>query len=284
MMHLLCLHYAFWLTLFGTCCIGIVAGAIGTITLLRRQSLLGDTISHAALPGIALAFLITKEQNTYALLIGGILAGCLSGLLLLMLKKSTTLKIDTILGIILSAFFGIGLILVTLIQKNPTINQTMINKFFFGNASILLLSDIKAIIVISGLIMVFLLVTWKELKLLTFDADFAQTLGYSTALLDLLVTLMMVITIVIGLHTVGVILMSSLLIAPAAAARQWTRSVHTMMFLASIIGGISALIGTFISYSQQALPTGPIIVIIISCIVAFSFAVAPKRTAHQGAP
>lgn len=277
---LLACHYTLIITLLGTMLIGLIAGALGTFALLRKQSLLGDTISHAALPGIAIALLITHSNNPYILLFGGACAGIIGTLLLSLIKQTSSLQTDAILGIILSVFFGIGLVLITHIQKYQIPNQSIINKFLFGSASLLLPCDIATMVVVGTLVMLLTYLFFKEIKLTMFDPSFAHTIGYRIKILDMFITLLLVAIIVVGLQTVGVILMSSMLIAPAAAARQWTQSLKKMMLIAAFFGGTASMLGTCISYSCQKISTGPIIVIMLSIIVALSF-VCTSSTAQR---
>jgi len=270
-------NYTLLLVLQGAVLLGLTAGAIGSFALLRQQSLLGDAISHAALPGIVCMFLCTHSKNPWILLCGGAVAGIIGVMSMLYIQKRTTLKKDAVLGIILSVFFGCGLVLMTVAQKIPNSNQAILNKFLFGNVATLLPEDIIAIAVISFFICMMLIVCWKECKLYTFDPLFAQTLGFRTIIIETLLTLLLVLTIVIGLQTVGVILMSTLLIAPAAAARQWVVQLHHMVLLSALFGACCAMGGVYISTIIDHMPTGPAIVVVASSLVFFSLWYAPKR-------
>lgn len=269
--------YTLRMVMSGTMLLGMTSGALGTFALLRRQSLLGDAISHAALPGIALMFLATHTKNPAILLSGGALSGGVGTLLILLVTHKTTIKKDAILGIVLSVFFGFGLVLLTLIQKLPIANQAVLNKFLFGNASTLLFEDIALIAGVSCVLLLLVGIFWKEFSLLAFDAPFAQTLGYRTAYIEILLTFLIVITIVIGLQTVGVVLMSSMLIAPAAAARQWTTRLSSMVILAGFFGALCGMSGAIVSSMYNRLPTGPTIVVIASMLVVVSLLFAPNR-------
>ncbi len=274
---LLTINYTLRLVIIGTGLLGITSGALGTFVLLRRQSLLGDAISHAALPGIALAFLITHSKNPAVLLCGGALSGGIGAAIIILITRTTTLKKDTALGIILSVFFGFGLVLLTIIQKYPLAHQAALNKFLFGNASTLLPSDLYTMGIISFVVFLCLLLFWKEFTLFIFDTSFAHTIGFQTTLLDCLLTSLTVLTIVVGLQTVGVVLMSTMLIAPAAAARQWTTRLAPMTLLSACFGASASIIGSLISGTINQLPTGPTIVVVISFIVMVSLLCAPRR-------
>jgi manganese/zinc/iron transport system permease protein len=277
MIALLTTHYTLIIVCIGTMLLGITAGALGVFALLRKQSLLGDTISHAALPGIALMFLATHSRNPLILILGGSIAGCIGTILMLIITRLTKLKQDTVLGIILSVFFGVGLVLMTVIQKYSIPHQSILNKFLFGSASTLVIEDIYAMALIAIITLSCLALFWKEFALLTFDYSYAHTCGYPVTLLDILLTILMVLAISLGLQTVGVVLMSAMLIAPAAAAYQWTTRLSSMVFLASCIGALSSFIGSLISSWYTHIPTGPTIVVILSICVLISFFCTPHH-------
>lgn len=261
----------------GTAILGGVTGMLGSFAVLRKQSLLGDAISHAALPGIALSFLITGSKDTHILLIGALISGLLGTFWIRGITTKTHLKSDTALGLILSVFFGFGMLLLTFIQKQPNANQAGLDKYLFGQAATLVESDVWLMSIVTGLCLIVLLLFWKEFKILLFDKDYAHTLGFNTKLIDVLITSFIVLAIVLGLQTVGVVLMSAMLLAPAAAARQWTNSLGLMVFLAAILGASAGVFGTAISSTQNNLSTGPVIVLVASVFVLFSFIFSPKR-------
>ncbi|WP_313500639.1 metal ABC transporter permease [Kaistella carnis] len=261
----------------GTAILGGVTGMLGSFAVLRKQSLLGDAISHAALPGIALSFLITGSKDTHILLIGALISGLLGTFWIRGITTKTHLKSDTALGLILSVFFGFGMLLLTFIQKQPNANQAGLDKYLFGQAATLVESDVWLMSIVTGLCLIVLLLFWKEFKILLFDKDYAHTLGFNTKLIDVLITSFIVLAIVLGLQTVGVVLMSAMLLAPAAAARQWTNSLGLMVFLAAILGASAGVLGTAISSTQNNLSTGPVIVLVASVFVLFSFIFSPKR-------
>ncbi|MFD2697993.1 metal ABC transporter permease [Mesonia sediminis] len=269
--------YTLGVITLGTAVLGAVCGMLGSFAVLRRQSLLGDAISHAALPGIALAFLLTGTKQTHFLLLGALISGLLGTFWIKSIVKKTRLKNDTALGLILSLFFGFGMLLLTFIQKLPNANQAGLDKYLFGQAATLMVQDVYVMIGVTGVSLFFLLLFWKELKLLLFDPDYTLTLGFNTRFLDILITSFIVLAIVLGLQTVGVVLMSAMLLAPAAAARQWTNRLSVMIFLAAIFGAFSGVLGTAISASQNNLSTGPVIVLVAAVFVLLSFVFAPQR-------
>lgn len=270
-------YYVLIIVSLGAMLVGATAAAVGVFALLRRQSLLGDAISHAALPGIALMFLMGYGTQPFILMLGGCIAGALGALLITFIAHTTTLKRDALLGIMLSVFFGFGIVLKTIIQKHAFVNQAVLGKFFFGNASTLLPADIVVIILVAAVVFLFLFFFWKEFIALSFDIDYMRAAKYPVLLLDIILTLSTIVAIVIGLHTVGVLLMSALLIAPAAAARQWSNSVGGMLRFSIVFGALSGVCGALLSSFVEHLPTGPMMVLCLSLIVLFSFMFAPTR-------
>ncbi len=261
----------------GTAILGAVTGMLGSFAVLRKQSLLGDAISHAALPGIAIAFLLTGAKDSNVLLLGALVSGLIGTFWIRGIITKTHLKSDTALGLILSLFFGFGMLLLTFIQKQPNANQAGLDKYLFGQAATLVESDVWMMAIVTGICLIILLLFWKEFKMLLFDADFTKTLGFNTKTIDVLITSFIVLAIVLGLQTVGVVLMSAMLLAPAAAARQWTNSLGKMVFLSAIFGALSGVFGTAVSATQNNLSTGPVIVIIASVFVLVSFIFSPSR-------
>ena len=189
----------------------------------------------------------------------------------------THLKSDTALGLILSLFFGFGMLLLTFIQKQPNANQAGLDKYLFGQAATLVQKDVTLMAIVTGICLVIVLLFWKEFKILLFDADYTKTLGFNTRFIDVLITFFIVLAIVLGLQTVGVVLMSAMLLAPAAAARQWTNKLSVMLVLAAIFGAFSGVFGTAISASQNNLSTGPVIVLVAAVFVFISFVFSPER-------
>lgn len=261
----------------GTAILGAICGMLGSFAVLRKQSLLGDAISHAALPGIAIAFLITGTKDTNVLLLGALVSGLIGTFWIRGMITKTHLKSDTALGLVLSLFFGFGMLLLTFIQKQPNANQAGLDKYLFGQAATLVEKDVTVMAIVTGICLVIMLLFWKEFKILLFDADYTKTLGFNTRFIDILITFFIVLAIVLGLQTVGVVLMSAMLLAPAAAARQWTNKLSVMIVLAAIFGAFSGVFGTAISASQNNLSTGPVIVLVAGVFVLISFVFSPGR-------
>jgi manganese/zinc/iron transport system permease protein len=269
--------YTLRTVILGAALLGLISGALGSFAVLRRQALLGDAMSHAALPGIALAFMLTGLREQSVLLVGAALAGWVASLLLLAITRTTRIKEDTALAIILSVFFGFGLVLLSILQQRPDAAQAGLRKFLFGQAASLVERDLVLISGVGLVALVVMLICWKEFKLISFDPEFAQSQGFPVRRISIGLTTLIVIAIVLGLQTVGVVLMSAMLVAPAAAARQWTDKLGTMVALAGVFGALAGALGALISTSARGLSTGPTIVLVISAIVALSLVFAPNR-------
>jgi manganese/zinc/iron transport system permease protein len=261
----------------GSAVLGLISGVLGAFAVLRQQSLLGDAISHAALPGVALAFLLTSSKAPLVLVLGAAAAGWLGTLTVLLVIRHTRIKEDAALGIVLSVFFGFGMLLLTFLQKRPDARQAGLDRFLFGQAATLIQRDVVTMALLGAVALAVVLVLWKEFKLLSFDPDFALSLGFPSGRLSVLLTSLIVVAIVVGLQTVGVVLMSAMLVAPAAAARQWTERLHVMVLLSGAFGALVGLLGAVTSSFVQRLPTGPTIVLYMSAIVLLSLLFAPER-------
>jgi manganese/zinc/iron transport system permease protein len=275
--HDLLFDYTLRTIALGTAVLGIVAGALGAFAVLRRQSLLGDAMSHAALPGVVLGFMLTGAKSPVVLMLGASLACAVGVLLILAITRQTRIKEDASMGIILSVFFGFGLLLLTWLQRSGAAGQAGLNSFLFGQAATLLVSDVVVMAIFGGLALLVLALFWKEFKLLSFDRDFGAGLGFPMQGVDILLTLLLVVAIVIGLQAVGVVLMSAMVVAPGVAARQWTNHLGRMVILSSVFGALAGVSGAMISSLGRGLSTGPVIVLCVSAIVAASLLFAPNR-------
>ena len=269
--------YTFRIVALGSMLLGIVSGVLGSFAVIRKQSLLGDAVSHSALPGIALAFLFTLTKRTEVLLLGALISGLLSTFLIVNISKYSRIKFDSALALVLSVFFGSGMVLLTYIQKIPNSNQAGLEKFIFGQASTLLRRDVQIIAILGVVLLSVVILFWKEFKLVSFDEDFAESIGFPRDKITALLFFIIVTSIIIGLQTVGVILMSAMLTAPAVAARQWTDKLSLLFMISAFFRAIAVVIGTILISMVSQLPTGPTIVVVISVIVLISLTLAPNR-------
>lgn len=263
--------------LLSTTLLGIAAGMFGTLAYWRKQSLMSDALSHAALPGVVIAFLIMNEKNLPFLILGAGISALLGALFIQTIKNSTRIKEDTAMGMILSVFFGGGIMLLTIANRSGGGNQSGLDSFIFGQAATMVQSDVYMMAGLAGLVIFIIIIAFKEWKLFLFDPSFAQGIGYPLKGMNVIYLLVLVITIVIGIQAVGVILMAALLIIPAVSARYWTHSFRTMMGLSAAFGGVSGALGTFISAQGAGWPTGPFIVLSASCLFLISLVIGKEK-------
>lgn len=261
----------------GTMLLGLGSGFAGTFAVLRKQSLLGDAVAHAALPGIVIAFIITGSKITLPILIGAGISGLLGALFINLIVNTSKLDTDAAQAIVLGVFLGLGILLLTYIQKFPGAAKAGLDKFIFGQAATILQSDVAVIFYAELISLAVIMLFWKELKVSTFDKDFTHSIGFPPKIIEAILTALIVVTIVIGIQSVGVILMSALLTAPAAAARQWTNRLGVMSALASVFGAVSGIGGSVVSSQVGKLPTGPVIVCFLTAIVVLSILFGPAR-------
>lgn len=269
--------YTLTTVVLGGALVGLLSGVFGVYAVLRKQSLLGDTISHSALPGIALVFLVLQVKHPLALILGAMVSGWLGTMIISSVSNRTRIKLDTIMAVVLAVFFGLGLALLSLIQKLPTANQAGLTKFLYGNASTMLRQDVYVMAGFSAVALIVVFLLWKEFKLATFDVDFARSLGFPIRALDMILLSLIVVAITIGLQMVGVVLMSAMLVAPAAAARQWTNRMGVMTLISAFFGMLASVSGALLSSTIEKLPTGPSTVCIITLVFVFSILFAPTR-------
>lgn len=261
----------------GSVLLAASSAVVGCFTLLRKRALVGDAVAHAVLPGVCLAFILSGTKNPLILLIGAFITGWLSLVSIDFITTRTRIKEDTAIGLVLSVFFGIGILLLTSIQHSGNAAQTGLDKFLFGKAASLVGDDLITFSVVAVLLLVAVVLFYKELTLLCFDEAYARTIGFPVRGLELLLTTLTVFAVVVGIQAVGVVLMAAMLITPAAAARFWTENLKVMLVLAALMGAFSGIAGAFVSYTAPAMPTGPWIVLILSMIAIVSFALAPGR-------
>ncbi|GIW06471.1 MAG: zinc ABC transporter permease [Dehalococcoidia bacterium] len=263
--------------LLGAALLGVVSGVLGTFAVLRGQGLLGDALAHAALPGICLAFLLTGSKAMPVLLLGAGVAAWLGALLLLWIVRQTRLAQDAALGIVLAVFFEFGLTLLTVANRRPDATQAGLDRYLFGQAATLVGENVIVMAVLAAIALLATAAVYKELKLLAFDPDFGSSLGFGVGPLSVALTTLITVAILIGLQTVGVVLMAAMLIGPAAAARQWTNRLSTMIALSAAFGAAAGVVGALISASASRIPTGPMIVLALTVIVVGSILFAPAR-------
>lgn len=260
-------NYTYLMVFIGVTTIGLVAGCLGAFAYLRKQSLISDVISHAALPGTLLAFLILSSRNMLGLIIGAVVIGVAAVMAVQWIHRRSTVALDAAMAVVLTGFFGAGMLIMQYIDRNPIPNKGGVGDYLFGNASTLTREDIVVSLIVGGIALVIMLVFWKEFVASSFDPEHIALAGFSRRITDILLFATLVIATVIGLKAVGLVLMVAFVITPAAAARQFSRSVSTMVIVAGLIGAASSAVGAYVSIAFGPLPTGPVIVITLAAIL-----------------
>jgi manganese/zinc/iron transport system permease protein len=269
-------NYTLRTVALGGALLGVVSGVLGCFAVLRRQSLLGDALSHAALPGVALAFLLAGRELSL-LLIGAGVTSWLGVHFIHAVTKTTRLKQDAAMGVVLAAWFAAGIALLAYIQARPDASQAGLDTFIFGQAAAIVTRDVQLITGVGLVSFLMLGLFWKEFKLITFDPEFAGANGFRVSILNMGLSTLIVVAIVLGLQLAGVILMVGMLIAPGIAARQWTNKLDQMIMLSAVFGAFAGGAGAIISAVDTGIPTGPLIIVVASLIVLVSIAFAPER-------
>ena len=274
-------QYTFQIVALGTVMLGLVCGVIGTFAVLRQESLLGDGLAHSTLPGVVGAFLLTGVKDTAMLLLGAIIAACMAEYIMYRTSQKGV-RFDAALATILAAFFGFGTVLLTRVQSMENAGQAGLNTFIFGQAVTMMQSDIWLMTICGTGIVGGVILLWKELSLTVFDPVEAQLMGIPVRKVRFFYRVALIVTIVIGIRTVGVILISSLLIGPIMIGRQWTHSLRTLVIIGAISGSMVAFIGTWISALWGNLPTGPMIIIVMTGMIMLSLVLANGQRLVRG--
>ncbi|WP_084039472.1 metal ABC transporter permease [Demequina sp. NBRC 110053] len=275
--------HTFRMVLLGTMAIGVVSGALGSFAYLRKQSLISDVISHAALPGALIAFLVAAAlgwdgRSMPVLIIGAVVVGTLAALFANGTTRVSKIRIDTAMAVSLSVFFGLGMLLMRVIANGSFPGKGGIQDYLFGNASVMTVADLVTSISVGGIALAVMLVMWKEFTLRTLDPDHASVLGFGARTIDAVMFATIVVAVVIGVKAVGLVLMVAFVVTPPAAARQWTRTLPGMVALSGAIGGVGSGVGAYVSIALGNIPTGPVIVLTLFAILVISLVASPRRS------
>lgn len=269
--------------LLGTTLLGAAGGAVGVFMLLRKRSLAGDVVGHAALPGVAVAFLILErlypgsEKPVSLLLVGALVTGYIGILTASLIDRWTRIAEEAALAIVLSLFFGLGVTLFSLIQQIPGARAAGLESLIFGKASLLVASDVWEIAAAAVVVLLATLAASKELALLCFDSDFAAAQGWPVGWLDTLLMGLVAGTTVIGLQSVGLLLVVALMVIPPSAARFWTDRLERMLTISIAVGAASGGLGTVLSALFPKLAAGATIVLVGAAFFGFSLVFGRKR-------
>lgn len=268
--------------LLGCCALGVAAGVVGTFLQLRKRTLLADVVSHAALPGVAGAFLLAAafglDGRSLAWLLPGAAATGLLGVIVVgLLDRHSRLKPDAAMASVLGVFFGAGVVLLSVIQQIPSGSRAGLDSFIFGKASSMLTRDAWTVAIVAAVIVLVCVCLFKELRLLCFDDAFASNVGLRVGLLDLILLLLATLVAVVGLQSVGLILVVAMLVIPPAAARFWTQQLRPTLAIAALVGAIASFAGVVASSLHAQLPSGPAIVLAAAICFAFSMLFGSTR-------
>ncbi|WP_424348692.1 metal ABC transporter permease [Latilactobacillus sp. 5-91] len=246
--------------------VGIMSGIIGSFIILRGMSLMGDAISHAVLPGVAVAYMLGIN-----VLVGASVFGILAAVLIGFVATHSKIKTDTSIGVVFSAFYALGFILISMAES-----ATNLHHILFGNILAVSDQDIMTTAIVLGIVILFVSFFYKELLITSFDETYARTYGLKTQVLHYGLMLVLTLVTVSALQTVGIILVVAMLITPAATAFLWTNKLVTMLFLSASIGAVAAISGLYFSYTFNW-ASGPAIVLMAAVLFAISFICAPKQ-------
>ena len=261
----------------GTTLLASSSAVVGTFSYLKGQSLVGDAIAHALLPGVVLAFMLGDGRNPAYLIFGALVSGLIAHYGIEFIQNRTKLKSDTAVSLVLSTFFGFGIMLMSVVQQRGQGQQAGLERYLLGKAAAITMLDVYTFSALALVLLLGVALFYKGFQLMTFNEDFAHVIGLPVGLIRVTFTVLTVLAVTIGIQTVGVVLMAALLITPAAAARAWTKSLPQMILLAAVFSAVSAILGTLISSSIAKMPTGPWIVIILGLIGFTSLFIAPEK-------
>lgn len=265
----------------GVMALGTAAGLVGTFLLLRKRALTADALSHATLPGIAIAFMVMvgfggDGKTLVGLLLGAFVFGCIGVLAILGIRHTTRLKDDAAIGIVLSVLFGLGLCLLRIATELPNGSAAGLSGFIFGKAASMVASDAMTMGMVALGTAIVTAVLRKEWTLLCFDEKFGAVQGWPVLWLDVVLMVLVAIVTVIALQSVGLVLAVAMLIIPAASARYWTTKITSMLIASALIGCMSGWLGAVVSALIPRMPTGPVIVLICGFWFMLSFIVGPN--------
>ena len=273
---LLPLNYTDAVVVLGAAILGLTAGVLGSFTVLRQRSLVGDAIAHAALPGVCVAFLATGAKDAGTLMIGAAAAGVIGTLLMLGIERTSRIRPDAAIGVVLSSFFSLGIVLLTFIASTNNSSQAGLERYLFGQAAGLLERDLSVMLALGALALAAVALGFRALKTTLFDPSFAASVGLPVRVLEAAMTALLVVAVIIGVRAVGAILMVAMLIVPTVAARQLTGRLSHLLPLAGAIGAAVGVVGALLAMRSE-LPTGPVIVLVGFFAVVACILLAPGR-------
>ncbi len=257
--------------------VGLVCGLVGTFLVLRGFSLLGDAAGHATLPGVAGAFLVVGHQNPVALLVGALLGGGAGALTVGAISRGPRVRADAAIGIVLSVFFGLGIVMMAYIQAMETGRQAGLEDFLFGNAAAITASQFWMLAAIGGALCLVVVVYFRPLALMVFDEEYARTVGIRTGRLEMLLLGALSVAVVVSIQAVGVILVAAMLIIPPSAARYLSQTFKGVVLWSMALGAVSGALGALISYVFEGVATGPAMVLVATLWFGLALGFGPHK-------
>ncbi|MBS0262785.1 MAG: metal ABC transporter permease [Planctomycetes bacterium] len=260
----------------GVLLLAISSGTLGCFIVLRRMSLLGDSLGHAVLPGVCIGYLVQLRKDPWWIVSGALVSAFLASWLIGFIRRHTRLKSDAVMGLVLSGFYGVGTMLLTWIQRIPAGNQSGLNGFLFGQASAISERDLYVMGALSLVIVGLVMALFKELVLASFDEGFASTIGVPVRTLHYLLMGLTAIAVVIAIQAVGLVLVSAMLITPAATALLATDRMRSVVILSVLFGVFSGMVGLSVSFLNSHYPTGPFVVLTLALVFAGMYLFSPR--------
>lgn len=261
----------------GCILMGISSGLLGGFIVVRRLALVGDTISHAVLPGIMMGYLWHLEKDPVALFVGAVIAGVLGAVFVSLIRQTTRIKQDAALGLVLGGFYALGILVKSIIQRGAGGDQSGLDDFLFGNAAALSNGDVILMAAVTGLALLLVGLFYKQFFVSSFDETFAESLGVPTQVFHYLLMVLLAFSIVVALQAVGAVLVSAMLIIPPATAYLLTDRMHKLLLLSVLIGVVASVGGAFFSFLSTGLPTGPFMIVSAAACFVVAFLFSPSH-------
>jgi manganese/zinc/iron transport system permease protein len=270
------LPYTDTVVVLGALVLGVTSGVLGTFAVLRQRSLVGDAVAHSTLPGVCVAFLVAGVKDVPGLLVGAAVAGMVAALLMVGIERTRRIKPDTAIGVVLSGFFSLGIVLLTYIGSRQDSDQAGLGNYLFGQAAGLLETDVVVMAALGGTALLVVAALRRALTTTLFDAPYAGSIGLPVRALEILMTGLLVVAVVIGVRVVGAILMVAMLVVPTVVARQLADRFPVVLLLAGATGAVVGVTGA-LAATRAALPTGPVIVLVGFTLAVLAVLLAPGR-------
>jgi manganese/zinc/iron transport system permease protein len=267
-----------WWLLFGLICIAVSCGITGVFLTLKGEALSGDVMAHGILPGLVFAFMLSGSRELIWLIPGAALSGALTLSAKQWLIQKVRVRPDTAAAMALSVFYGLGIVLLSKVRQSGNAAQAGLDRFLFGSAAAMLSDEVWIAALLAVAVILIIIAQYRGLSLWVFDPEFAAVSGFPVRRISFILTFLTLMCVITGVQLLGVVLVASLLVAPAVAASAWTHALPIRLVLAACFACLAVLGGGFISASGEGMPTGPWIVVILS---VFAFIGVGKKYFEQ---